>query len=345
MAVLFTNNASSTLASAISNVQTSLTLATGTGALFPSISGSDYFYATIVNSSNLIEIVRVTARSGDVLTVLRGQEGTSARAYNAGDKVEVRVTAAGLNSKFDKTGGSITGNISQTGSLTVSGSGVFGAPTGGSKGDGTINATGLFVNGVAVGTGTGSVTSVAVSPGTTGLTVSGSPITTSGTITLGGTLALANGGTGATTAAAARTALGLGALATLATVNNAQWSGTALAIANGGTGVTTKEAALEALGGVGVAASDLSGSGYVKLTNGLYIMWGNTIANNDNYTTVTYPVTTTTWSVAVCSGGKISTGQQDNGPFVVSCTTTGFQIYSSIDAGSSVPVFWVAVGY
>lgn len=54
----------------------------------------------------------------------------------------------------------------------------------------------------------GSVTSVAVSGGTTGLTTSGGPITGSGTITLGGTLAIANGGTGATTAGAALTALG-----------------------------------------------------------------------------------------------------------------------------------------
>ena len=49
-------------------------------------------------------------------------------------------------------------------------------------------------------TNTGTVTSVALSGGTTGLTVSGSPITSSGTITLAGTLAVANGGTGSTTA-------------------------------------------------------------------------------------------------------------------------------------------------
>ena len=47
--------------------------------------------------------------------------------------------------------------------------------------------------------GTGTVTSVAVSGGTTGLTTSGGPITSSGTITLAGTLAVANGGTGVTT--------------------------------------------------------------------------------------------------------------------------------------------------
>jgi hypothetical protein len=51
----------------------------------------------------------------------------------------------------------------------------------------------------AVGGGSGTVTSVAASGGTTGLTFSGSPITTSGTLTLSGTLAVANGGTGATT--------------------------------------------------------------------------------------------------------------------------------------------------
>ena len=44
----------------------------------------------------------------------------------------------------------------------------------------------------------GTVTSVALSV-PTGLTVTNSPITTSGTITIGGTLGVANGGTGATT--------------------------------------------------------------------------------------------------------------------------------------------------
>jgi hypothetical protein len=44
--------------------------------------------------------------------------------------------------------------------------------------------------------GTGTVTSVDVSGGTTGLTTSGGPVTTSGTITLAGTLIPVNGGTG-----------------------------------------------------------------------------------------------------------------------------------------------------
>jgi hypothetical protein len=62
----------------------------------------------------------------------------------------------------------------------------------------TATASGDDVT-VNVSAGTGTVTSVAVSGGTTGLTTSGGPITTTGTITLAGTLAVANGGTGVTT--------------------------------------------------------------------------------------------------------------------------------------------------
>jgi hypothetical protein len=66
--------------------------------------------------------------------------------------------------------------------------------------DNTVSAldAASFRTAIGAGTGGGSVSSVAVSGGTTGLTTSGGPITTSGTITLAGTLAVANGGTGLT---------------------------------------------------------------------------------------------------------------------------------------------------
>jgi hypothetical protein len=64
---------------------------------------------------------------------------------------------------------------------------------------------------IASTAGGGTVTSVDVGGGTTGLTFSGGPVTTSGTITMAGTLAIANGGTGATTAPTARTNLGAAA--------------------------------------------------------------------------------------------------------------------------------------
>jgi hypothetical protein len=61
-----------------------------------------------------------------------------------------------------------------------------------------------LLNKAESGGGGGTVTSVNVSGGTTGLTASGGPVTTSGTITLGGALNVSNGGTGAINATNAR---------------------------------------------------------------------------------------------------------------------------------------------
>jgi len=96
MSVKFSNNGHSTLASSLTSSATSITVASGHGARFPSLTGSEYFYATLIDSSNNLEIVKVTARSSDVLTATRAQESTTARAYAIGDRIELRVTAAGL---------------------------------------------------------------------------------------------------------------------------------------------------------------------------------------------------------------------------------------------------------
>ena len=96
MSIKFTNNATATLAASITTSSTSLTVTTSQGALFPTLAAGDYFYATLVDSSNNIEIVKITARSGDTLTAVRAQESTTARVYAAADKLELRVTAAAL---------------------------------------------------------------------------------------------------------------------------------------------------------------------------------------------------------------------------------------------------------
>lgn len=93
---IFANNAVGTLAASYSAAATSITLTAGQGSLFPAPGSGDWFAMTIVNSSNVMEILRCTARSGDTFTVQRGQEGTLARALASGEKVEHRLTAAML---------------------------------------------------------------------------------------------------------------------------------------------------------------------------------------------------------------------------------------------------------
>ena len=93
MGIKLTNNANATLAASINSSATSITLTSGQGARFPTLAGGDHFYATLVDTSNNLEIVKCTARSTDVLTVVRAQESTTARAYNTGDRIEIRLTA------------------------------------------------------------------------------------------------------------------------------------------------------------------------------------------------------------------------------------------------------------
>lgn len=97
MAVAYSNNASTTLSATITNSTTSLSVASGAGALFPSTAGGDYFYITLTNGAGDIEILKVTARSTDTFTVVRAQDGTSARGWSAGDKIELRLTKAMLD--------------------------------------------------------------------------------------------------------------------------------------------------------------------------------------------------------------------------------------------------------
>lgn len=99
MAILFTNNATTALAASITSGATSLTVTTGTGALFPNPTSPDYFLVTLQGIAGTpIEIVKCTARSTDTLTIVRAQEGTTASAFTGGDKVELRVTAGQMSS-------------------------------------------------------------------------------------------------------------------------------------------------------------------------------------------------------------------------------------------------------
>jgi len=171
MAAVTANNVSGKLANSLDNIVTTIVLQTGNGAQFPALTGAQYFYATISNVAGTIEIVQVTARVSDTLTVVRGVDNTSVRAWVAGDSVQLRVVAALLNSKVD------TSTAVVTGTLTVAGAATFAS----------------------------SVTAVSFSGQLTG-SVIGNVAGSATTITT--VLPIALGGTGSATAASALTALG-----------------------------------------------------------------------------------------------------------------------------------------
>jgi hypothetical protein len=88
----------------------------------------------------------------------------------------------------------------------------------------------------ASGSGFGTVTSVGVDGGATGLNFTNSPITTNGTIVMGGTLNVASGGTGATTATAARANLSAAKSGANSDITSLSGLTTPLSITQGGTG-------------------------------------------------------------------------------------------------------------
>lgn len=139
MPIKLANNASGTLATAISASDTGIALTTGDGAKFPALGAGEYFYATLVSSQGTQEIVKATARSGDSLTVVRAQEGTTAAGFAAGSRFELRVTAQSvidaINDRSEDLINNFTGNgLTTTFTLTF-------API-------NENYTSIYINGV-----------------------------------------------------------------------------------------------------------------------------------------------------------------------------------------------------
>jgi hypothetical protein len=180
----------------------------------------------------------------------------------------------------------------------------------------------------------GTVTSVDVSGGTTGLTSSGGPVTTSGTITLAGTLAVANGGTGLTSLGTANQVLAVNSggtaleyqTATTGSVTSVDVSGGTtglttsggpitssgtvtlagtLAVANGGTNATTAAGARTSLGAAAYPIQ--KGTNYTAVSGDVIVVTAGSI-------TITLPAAP---SAGDTVGIKDGTGAAATTPFTV----------------------------
>lgn len=145
---VFTNNASALLAATITNVETIIQVDAGFGALFPSPGASETARLRLVNAAGDLEIVELTSRTGDLLTVVRGQEGTAAIAWTLlVTRVELSLTAETMDSFIQRDGDNMTGDLAMggnevqdarlTGATVIDGGQAVGTALRGDEGDGT----------------------------------------------------------------------------------------------------------------------------------------------------------------------------------------------------------------
>jgi hypothetical protein len=101
---IFLNRVYATLAAGIDAVAVSMTLTTGQGVRFGTIeAGSKVRVAMIDAANNVSEIIYVTAITGDTLTIVRAQDGSTAATHLAGDRIEARIGKSTLDSFTQKS--------------------------------------------------------------------------------------------------------------------------------------------------------------------------------------------------------------------------------------------------
>lgn len=95
------NSAKSTLATALLIGETSAAVQSGDGALFAV--STNYSYLVLEDDAGHREVVKLTARASDALTIERAQDGTTERNWNIGDIIECRPCRAAFNALRTET--------------------------------------------------------------------------------------------------------------------------------------------------------------------------------------------------------------------------------------------------
>ena len=100
--VKFADNAYGTLGGALASTASALSFTSGHGARFPAVSAGECLYVCLLNSNNVLEEIQITTHvaGADTADIVRAVGATTAKAWNAGDRIEARLSSTAINNKF-----------------------------------------------------------------------------------------------------------------------------------------------------------------------------------------------------------------------------------------------------
>jgi hypothetical protein len=111
----FANNLAVTVSGAIDDTQLSITIGVGQGANIPALGVLEFIKMTMAvgfpTAETAWEVVHVTGVTGDVLTVVRAQDGTTGLAWADATVLEARNTESTLENFLQKTGDTMAGTL------------------------------------------------------------------------------------------------------------------------------------------------------------------------------------------------------------------------------------------
>jgi hypothetical protein len=281
------NNAASVLTSSISSAATTLVIALADASKFPTLIGvGDYFIAVLEDDTvnpPVLEIVKVTARTSNTLTVTRAQEGTAAAGFPVGATFSLRLTAGSISSLLTENPIVIPNNFITTGMLqdgAVASPKIY-APdiiaivqgqttwvTGTNIVSGvTLTGVPVMAGGLTVNAGTITATSAKLNAG---------DVSIAGTISLAAPLPVADGGTGATTFTSNGALIGNGTGAVTALAPGPVWD---VIVSNGTNWVSQQSNTLQ------IASAQVTGAlGYTPANINTVGNKGNVAAILGNFT-------------------------------------------------------------